>query len=415
MNVSRQIRNRNVLRRAGFTLIELLVVIAIIAVLISLLLPAVQQAREAARKTQCRNNLKQVGLAVHNFESTHKKLPRGGEIPLVGNTANGGTPGTQYKLQDFHSPLTMILPYLEQSNVFNSIDLKLRHNEGANLTNSLAGNAFGAVIPGFICPTGGLRDDATDGGGDPASYEPGVTPDTSRFGCTDYAFIPYVEDKIYTVGSNGFSAPNGILGEVTSGSKIYPTMMTAEPYPDSYYQLYTTSDTTVPNSKKLQLKPSSVIGSTIDHYAGASQFRDCTDGLSNSVLMYEDVGRNANMHFSGTLTAVPAGGFRQGSGPNSYLDPVDGGGRRHWRWGEPDSTSGASGPINNVKNPKGGPSWCDWNSHDCGPNNEAFSFHSGGCHMLFGDGHVKFMSENTSLVILWSQYTRARGEAVSAD
>src|SRR4051812_47506087 len=62
-------------RRRGFTLIELLVVIAIIAILIALLLPAVQQAREAARRTQCKNNLKQLGLAMHNYESTHRVFP----------------------------------------------------------------------------------------------------------------------------------------------------------------------------------------------------------------------------------------------------------------------------------------------------------------------------------------------------
>ena len=77
------------------------------------------------------------------------------------------------------------------------------------------------------------------------------------------------------------------------------------------------------------------------------------------------------------------------------------------------SASGASGPINNVKSPRGGPDWCPWNYHDCGPNNEAFSFHTGGCNMVFGDGHVAFMNKNTDIVVLWSLYTRDRGETAS--
>jgi prepilin-type N-terminal cleavage/methylation domain-containing protein/prepilin-type processing-associated H-X9-DG protein len=397
-------------RRLGFTLIELLVVIAIIAVLVGLLLPAVQKVREAAARMQCSNNLKQMALAALNFESTYSFLPRAGELALTGNATNGGAAGTTYKAQDYQSYFTLILPYIEQGNVYNTLNLKLRNNEGANLTNAQAGTGFGAVVKTFLCPSNGLRQSPTDEGGNPLSYEPGNSPSLSRYGCTDYAPLPYVEDKVYTVGTNGFDAPNGIFG---NGARIYNTMLTATPYPDNMYQLYSTSDPTVNAKKCLQLKPSSVIGATIDIYHGGPKISATTDGLSNSIMMYEDVGRNPNMYFNGTLDPVPAGSFRQGTGANSYLDPVDLAGRRHWRWGEPDSASGASGPVNNVQTPTGGPGWCVWNYHDCGPNNEAFSFHTGGCNMVFGDGHVTFISSGTAILTLWQMYTRDGGEVVT--
>jgi prepilin-type processing-associated H-X9-DG protein/prepilin-type N-terminal cleavage/methylation domain-containing protein len=400
-------------RRIAFTLIELLVVIAIIAILIGLLLPAVQKVREAAARSKCQNNLKQIALATLNYEGTYGMLPRSGEHLLSGNpsTIPGSTAGTQnYKLQCFQSPMTMILPFMEQDAIFRSLDLKQRHNEGVNLTTALNGGGFGAVISSYLCPSDGLRGSPTDEGGNPAVYEPGNSPTASRFGCSDYAFLPYVEDKVYTLATNGFDAPNGILG---NGARKYPTAITSDPYPDDFYQVYSAAASDVSPSKTLQLKPSSVIGSKISLSAGGAKLTSIIDGTSNSVLAYEDVGRNPNMYFDGSLAAVPPGSFRQGTGPNSYLDPVDGKGRRHWRWGEPDGTSGASGPINNVKTPFGGPAWCPWNYHDCGPNNEAFSFHSGGCNMVFADGHVVFVQETIDVKTLWSLYTRDQGEPVS--
>ncbi len=101
-------------RRLGFTLIELLVVIAIIAILIALLLPAVQQAREAARRTQCRNNLKQIGLALHNYHDVFNTFPPG----YVAKIANNKTSSER----SMFAWGALILPYIEQGNLYQVLD-----------------------------------------------------------------------------------------------------------------------------------------------------------------------------------------------------------------------------------------------------------------------------------------------------
>jgi prepilin-type N-terminal cleavage/methylation domain-containing protein len=105
-------------RTRGFTFIELVVVIAIVAILVAMLLPAVQQAREFARRTQCRNNLRQIGVALHNYEATHRRLPQGTFLGAVAGTTNNNS-----------SPLPHLLPYFEQAynvNLFNfNVDLNL--------------------------------------------------------------------------------------------------------------------------------------------------------------------------------------------------------------------------------------------------------------------------------------------------
>ncbi len=124
-------------RRSAFTLIELLVVIAIIAVLIALLLPAVQAAREAARRSQCVNNLKQLGLALHNYHDVNGAFPIGQLL----NVTTGGTCDI--------SAQARLLPFMEQTNLANAINFGLVSSATANAT------ALGNTVATFLCPSDG--------------------------------------------------------------------------------------------------------------------------------------------------------------------------------------------------------------------------------------------------------------------
>ena len=148
---------RNFLRkRRGFTLVELLVVIAIIGILVGLLLPAVQAAREAARRMQCGNNLKQIGLAIHNYESAFKRFPHGtvDDDPREVGARRLWDGGNHRK----GTVLVKLLPFIEQTALYNSIDFNLDVEAQLNATGVFAAtrtNMRNVAIPSFRCPSDG--------------------------------------------------------------------------------------------------------------------------------------------------------------------------------------------------------------------------------------------------------------------
>src|SRR5580704_14713034 len=134
--------------RRGFTLIELLVVIAIIGVLIALLLPAVQAAREAARRAQCVNNLKQIGIALHNYHDQNGAFPTGG---IVNIKLSRGAWGANASMLSWR---VLVLPQVEQSNLYNAINTSLPlYGSGPNLGSAYT--AWVTVTSNWLCPSDG--------------------------------------------------------------------------------------------------------------------------------------------------------------------------------------------------------------------------------------------------------------------
>lgn len=205
--------------RSGFTLIELLVVIAIIAILIALLVPAVQKVREAAARTQCTNNLKQLGLAAHNYESSQKCMP-----PAYRGQQIGGAPG----YVDLWGTIALLTPFLEQTNIYNTIDLNLTMYQLTSPFGIQAPLAVQTRCPVLLCPSDSMQSNcanayAITGDFAPSNYAFCLGSGTSR-GKTGWLGSPwdadgvfYAQSKVRIVGitdgtSNTVAASERIIG-----------------------------------------------------------------------------------------------------------------------------------------------------------------------------------------------------------
>lgn len=204
--------------RSGFTLVELLVVIAIIGILIAMLLPAVQQVREAARRASCLNNLRQLGIACHNFESAYQKFPSGytqDRINAAGDIwTSGSTAG--YNFQG-HSVYYFILPFMEQNNLYDSMDFRVPLN---NRVSTPTEGRAGTVVGSFLCPSDGLPTEPLGHpeNGTPTEYY-GLTSYKANGGSRPIFATSSTNDGIFmATGSAARKAPTAELGiQVTMG------------------------------------------------------------------------------------------------------------------------------------------------------------------------------------------------------
>jgi prepilin-type N-terminal cleavage/methylation domain-containing protein/prepilin-type processing-associated H-X9-DG protein len=361
-------------RSRGFTLIELLVAIAIIAVLIALLLPAVQAAREAARRVQCVNNLKQIGLALHNYIDSNQCVPPAAidtRVIATGTTiANGG-----------FGPLARMLPFLEQTTVYNAANFSVDVINGAAgmYTNS---TAIFTRIDGFLCPS-----DVAPSWPAITAY-PGTAPGVNYFAS--------VGSGLEFSGAQTGGPPNGIFYYVPTGG------------------------------------------------TGPVTLAGITDGTSNTIAFGEWIVGDGNDTIYSVpsdivfVGAYPPGVSRNtpqmelpaGSGPFQQWVQMCGAGltsssdrtKTHtsqlgmgWAWGLPGFSFGNIVLAPNPKTPN-----C---SVDTGADNTLWnpgmwtlsSRHPGGANILLADGSVRFLKDSTSLPTVWSLGSRAQGEVVSAD
>ena len=385
-------------RRKAFTLIELLVVIAIIAVLIALLLPAVQAAREAARRSQCVNNIKQLALGCHNFESVNGSFPKGVYLPYInGLTASQTSDALASDQTEPFGPnwAVMILPFIEQSSLYNSSNVigypgwagpystpNANKASSPNLYNMdwACSTLRQTRLATFVCPT-----DANNQGGmffftsSDLSNFPSFAPMDQRTGTplTNWARGNY--------GSIQGATDTDHLANGDDGT-------TSDPYPGG--------------SKK------GMMGANY-----GVKIAEVTDGLSNTAMIGElrsglnsmDIRGTWAMGFSGASMAGHAKSYNPT--PNNKLGSIppakckDG--------GDELQASAQFAPLFPNNGALGMGVNCGGGMYNSG--GQVRSLHPGGVNVGFGDGSVKFIKNTISNQVWYNVLTSKNGAIVSAD
>ncbi len=351
------------MRRRGFTLIELLVVIAIISVLIALLLPAVQSAREAARRAQCVNNLKQIVLASHNYENQIGAFP-------PDSIAAGNWAGTWWSWASF------ILPQMEQTPIYNGINFSLSCCNPSNTTADLT------LINSYLCPT----DDSAKLFSDRAYIDVNLANFASG--------AMYTAAPINYVGSQGDMQNNTIFD-----------YLCADPAQIAYKAAnggYASNGCTPPPSTGTGTAPFRGIFGDCSN-AASIKLAAITDGTSNT-MMFGENSPNLNSGLtwvSGNdiyaTTILPMNWMTNLK--NGQKDPATGEVCSPAAWNPPASTPTAQVHCFNNQ----------WYY-------QGFkSFHPGGANFGFCDGSVKFLKQTINVRTYMGLSTRAGGEVISAD